>query len=369
MSNTATRPRVFFDISIGGVPQGRVVFELYSDLVPKTAENFRALCTGEKGEGKLGKPLWFKNCTFHRVIKDFMIQGGDFTAGDGTGGESIYGEKFEDEAFAAKHDEPFLLSMANAGPNTNGSQFFITTVPTPHLDDKHVVFGKVIAGKSIVRTVERIETSANDKPVKPVLIADCGELAPEDPLPVKADDGTGDIYEDFLQDEPSVDLTKPETVFKTVRAIKEIGTKLFKSGDYEKAFDKYSKASRYMEDFFPESLNEEDTKTATELKISLYLNIALVGLKLNKNADVVKAAQDALETPEIGDKERAKALYRLGTVYINMKDETKGIDFFNQALKLVPGDAAIVQALNKANAQSLERKKKEKAAFSKFFSS
>ena len=158
------RSRVFFDISIGGVPAGKVVFELYNDVVPKTAENFRALCTGEKGEGSAGKKLHYKGSAFHRVIKSFMIQGGDFTAGNGTGGESIYGEKFEDENFDLKHDKPFLLSMANAGPATNGSQFFVTTVPTPHLDGKHVVFGEVIAGKSVVRQVENTPTGANDKP-------------------------------------------------------------------------------------------------------------------------------------------------------------------------------------------------------------
>merc|ERR1711912_108472 len=127
-------PKVFFDMTIGGAPAGRIVMDLRADVAPKTAENFRCPCTGEKGTGKSGKPLHFKGSAFHRVIPDFMCQGGDFTAGNGTGGESIYGEKFADENFKIKHTKEGLLSMANAGPNTNGSQFFITTTITAHLD-------------------------------------------------------------------------------------------------------------------------------------------------------------------------------------------------------------------------------------------
>ena len=169
-------PRVYFDMEMGEEKLGRIEMELYANVVPKTAENFRQLCTGEAGVGKSGKPLHYKGSTFHRVISNFMCQGGDFTKGNGTGGESIYGEKFDDENFKMKHDTKGLLSMANAGPGTNGSQFFITTTETPHLDGKHVVFGRVVKGYDVVEKIEGCEKGASDKPVVDVVIADCGEI-------------------------------------------------------------------------------------------------------------------------------------------------------------------------------------------------
>ncbi|KAI7886785.1 hypothetical protein K492DRAFT_203049 [Lichtheimia hyalospora FSU 10163] len=163
-----SNPKVFFEVSAAGAPLGRITFELFNDTVPKTAENFRALCTGEKGFG-------YKDSIFHRVIPQFMLQGGDFTNFNGTGGKSIYGAKFADENFVHKHTVPGLLSMANAGPNTNGSQFFVTTVPCPWLDGKHVVFGKVIEGMDVVKAIEKLG-SQSGRTTKEIKITNCGQL-------------------------------------------------------------------------------------------------------------------------------------------------------------------------------------------------
>lgn len=176
------RPRVWFEMAIDGFSVGRMVFELYSDVVPRTAENFRCLCTGEKGRGHSGKQLTFMGSKFHRIIPGFMCQGGDFTHGTGTGGESIYGGKFADENFKMEHTKPGILSMANSGPNTNGSQFFICTRKTPHLDGKHVVFGELVEGMEVLLEIEK-EGSQSGKTSSKVTIRDCNEVGRASQLP------------------------------------------------------------------------------------------------------------------------------------------------------------------------------------------
>lgn len=380
--------RCFFDVSIGGESVGRIVFELFKDVVPKTVENFRSLCVGFTSED--GKQLHYKGSIFHRIIKDFMIQGGDFTNFDGTGGVSIYGNKFEDENFDLKHDKPFLLSMANAGPGTNGSQFFITTVPTPHLDNKHVVFGKVLKGVDIVKELEDIEKNG-EKPTEECKIEDCGELQPGEDDGTSADDGTGDILP-RSPNESGLTVEKFNELFTAIEGIKTIGNTKFKEGDHKIALAKYTKAVKYINHFtkkvddvsFSSDDSEEDTtekpnndKTSglsdaeieqngrlEKLKVPCLLNSAACKLKTNDSSGAVEDLTQVLVLDDVN----TKALYRRAQAYIQMKDYEEANDDLKAALKISPDDRAVQKELHNVKQLVAAKKKRDKEVYSKLFS-
>lgn len=252
---------------------------------------------------------------------------------------------------------------------TNGSQFFVTTVPTPHLDGKHVVFGEVLNGKSIIRKIENLPTNPGDKPSKDVTITDCGELSGDEAetAAVKAPDSTGDPYEDFPEDQSSTP-TATEIV-KIVTDLKGFGNTAFKAGDLSLGLDKYQKGLRYLnEDPSLENEPADTKKQLDALRFTLNSNSALLSNKLKDFNEGLRYASAALDVANITDTEKAKALYRRAIAEIGLKDEDSALKDLEEANTLTPGDAAVVKELGEVKKRSLERAKKEKAAYSKFFS-
>jgi len=367
MSTSESNPRVFFDVSIGGSPLGRILLQLFADVVPKTAENFRQLCTGESGNTASGVPRHFKGCSFHRVIKDFMIQGGDFTMHNGTGGESIYGEKFEDENFDLKHETPGLLSMANAGPGTNGSQFFLTTVPTPHLDGKHVVFGKVLKGMGIVHEIENTEKGEQDKPVNAVVIDECGELKPGDDDGTAIDDGTGDKYSNWPEDS-DFDLIDKNKVIEITTDLKNIGNTLFKSQNLPKAVEKYKKALRYVEFARqrPDQTDEERRELDKSAVVPIHSNLAQCCLKLKNFSECIKHCDLTLGM----DPSNSKAYFRKASALQEKKEFREAIEVLKQGVSQGPDEANLKilnQEMAKCKQKHEQEKQKEKNKFAKMF--
>ena len=393
---TPGNPIVYLDIAFGSQPApsrtgaNRIVLELYKHLVPKTAENFRALCTNPATTlASTGQPLSFRNSIFHRVIPKFMIQGGDFTRGDGTGGESIYGEKFEDEDLTGKHDRPFLLSMANAGPGTNGSQFFITTVATPHLDGKHVVFGRVLAGKAVVRKVEQVETGSNDRPTQDVKIVGCGEF---DDAQVKEGswgiekDSTGDVYEEFPEDQSEQLESDVKATFDIASALKGIANGAFSKADFSTACDKYVKALRYLglHPVLPEDTDKTLAADWTTLKTSVQLNLSLCALKTSPPQPTLTithatsvitylSSHAASSWDDDSTKEAkrrsdlAKAHYRRALAYVATKQDDRAEQDLVKANRLMPDDAGVNKELSGVAKRKEARKAAQRKAYSKMF--
>ncbi|EDO18558.1 hypothetical protein Kpol_2001p64 [Vanderwaltozyma polyspora DSM 70294] len=369
-------PKSYFDISIGGKPVGRIVFDLFEETAPKTVKNFVTLCDEDNGLKCKSKPdvsLCYKGSLFHRVIKDFMCQFGDFTNFDGTGGESIYGEKFEDENFTLKHDRPFLLSMANAGPNTNGSQCFITTTDTPHLDGKHVVFGEVIQGKRIVRLMENLQCDQeNNRPMLDVKIDSCGILPNDYQVPEDAEatptDEFGDNYENSLKADPKVDINDFKSVIEAIEKVKAIGTEQFKKQNFPVALEKYTKCDKFLKEYFPEDLPEDEIKQVNQLKVSIPLNIAICGLKTKDYQKVLVAGSEVLYAEDADDKSKAKALYRRGLAYYHLNDTDSAMIDLEMATTFQQDDAAILKAIQDTKAKRKAENEKQKKSLSKMFS-
>lgn len=300
-----------------------------------------------------------------------MIQGGDFTNSNGTGGESIYGEKFEDENFELKHDKPFLLSMANSGPGTNGSQFFITTVQTPHLDGKHVVFGEVLNGKNIVRKIENLPTQSDKPTGADITIHDCGQLegSSYDSALEKAPDSTGDPYEDFPDDQGQ-DM-KGEEYYKIASDLKDYGNKAFKAGDIETGIEKYQKALRYLNEYSAANDTDPDDLQGKldTLRFTLHSNSALLANKAKRYEEAQKWASFAIDaTPkDLKDADKAKVYYRRAQARVALKDVEEAVKDYEEAARLAPGDAAIKNDLAKTKKLVNDSIMKEKASFKKFF--
>lgn len=335
--------------------------------------------------------LHYKGTPIHRVVRNFAIQGGDIMFGDGSGGECIYGKEFDDENFIHGHVEPFMLSMANNGPNTNKSQFFVTLSAARHLDGKHVVFGQVVAGKSVLRVIEDIPTQTGDSPSKSVTITDCGEM-PRDPkllMPfVGTQDGlTSDKYEEHPDDnfnlgkgEGELNFDDPEQSLKVVLEIKSFATEVFKMAahtdtEQEKhmvlrlALQKYKKALRYIFELSP----DPDTQKSAfdefhKVKLALHQNVGLVSLQLEDYPEAVKATTCALEMDNAGPRDKAKALSRRSVAYQHLKKLDKAITDLEKANALLPGDSQISKSLATLVQQTENKEKQQKARYAKFFS-
>ncbi|XAR72876.1 Peptidylprolyl isomerase [Bertholletia excelsa] len=362
------RTRCYLDISIGGEPEGRIVVELYNDVVPRTAENFRALCTGEKGIGpKTGIPLHYKGVRFHRVIRGFLLQGGDISAGNGSGGESIYGLTFEDENLKLKHERKGMLSMASTGPNMNGSQFYILTNQASHLDGKHVVFGKVVKGMGVVRAIEHVDTCENDFPIANVEIFDCGEIPEGEVDGIANFFKDGDEYPDWPAD---LDNHPKELAWwmNAVVTVKAFGNEYFKAylqkQEYKMALRKYMKALQYLDSCWDKTgIDEETSSFLRKIKAQIFTNCSACKLKLGDAEGALLEAEFAMQDGE----NNVKALFRQGQAYMLLNDIDAATKYFEKALEFEPNDAGIIRELNAAKKKAAARCELERELYVRMF--
>ncbi|XP_006622320.1 peptidyl-prolyl cis-trans isomerase D isoform X1 [Apis dorsata] len=345
-NNCKKNPIVFLDIAIESEKVGRVVIELFKDVVPRTAENFRALCTGEKGIGINGKKLHYKGSTFHKVLSQVMIQGGDIINFNGTSGESIYGIKFEDEHFGLTHSSGGLLSMVNEGyPNSNSSQFIITISATSHLDNTNVVFGKVLKGMGVVLEVSQIRT-INDIPIEKIYIIDCGELKGDQNWGMEENDGTDDVFTPWPEDwnySRHIKQLDYKYMMEVIKKIKDSGNYYFLRKNYVDAGRKYKKALRYYKWMTKTIDVSNSNELMMNIKVTLLLNLAAVKLKEKDYRETLKLCSKVLQL----EKNNSKALFRRSQAHMGLNEYDLGLADLKQALLESPNNKDILLEIDK----------------------
>lgn len=344
--------RTYFDIKIGSDFAGRVVFELYKDLVPKTVENFRALCVGYQRQRRNhdynsnqlnNQTLSYKGSTIHRITPLFLIQGGRITGENS--GVSIYGPQFEDENFSVTHDVEGILGMSNNGRDTNNSEFYITLVPCPHLDGTNVAFGKVIKGFNIIKQMSEEVPRQDDTPTIECKIVNCGELKPEENWFVPENNGTNDVYPPWPTDWDYRDELinqVEETIEKAIVRIKESGDYFFNRKNLQEAIRKYEKAIRYIDWSFTEKLINTKANFVITLKIQCLFSLVKVKTEQTEFKEAVDLCSKILQL----DKSNGEVYYRRGLAYSGLKEYKAALSDLQKALKFFPDDEKIIKQQN-----------------------
>lgn len=360
-----TNPLTYFDIRLGNEYVGRMVMELRADVVPRSAENFRALCTGEMGIGQFGKPLHYKGTRFHRIQRVFMAQGGDVVHNDGSSGESIYGPIFEDENFNLPHTEG-VVSMANFGkPNSNNSQFFITSVDCSHLNGTNVVVGRILRGFGILNEMEQHCTD-DGSVTKDIFIEDCGQLNPNDDWGFGDKDETEDVLPPFPQD--WCDINNNYTIQKILQilmGIRHSGNYFFFNRNYIDAYRKYKKAQRYYNYFMNKISDKQSFSQLEKFFVINCVNMAAAQLHLGEYKAAVYSCSEAIKL----DANTSKAYFRRGQAEIHLKNYENAIEDLMIAHKLVPDNESVLSEFNRAKQLLMEYRTSQKHALKNLFKS